>query len=212
MNDAAVKYPTRQVLLVGLVGTVLFIWAWLIGDDLYLARGWFWEQWFKGLPGWLSWAWRQTHYVFYIAFLLIAVRALRAGDRRTFLACVVYLAAQLLIAFLLVRLLKLTIGRPRPHLEYQGPAEWRPWAWSSQYESIPSGHSADAAVGVGITTWFFDSMAWRIITVLLLLAIMVGRLVQSQHYPSDVIAGALIGYLGSLTLAWAVSRFMLGKK
>jgi undecaprenyl-diphosphatase len=94
-------------------------------------------------------------------------------------------------------LLKLGFGRPRPQIFawVQPAASW----------SFPSGHAMSAAVVYGTVAYLAARLQQRrlhrILTFglagLLIVAISVSRLYLGVHYPSDVIAGVIIG------LAWA---------
>ena len=112
-----------------------------------------------------------------------------------------YSAILLLIAtfggILLNNLLKLSFGRPRPQLF--------DWGTHVVSWSFPSGHAMSAAVVYGTVAYLAARLqakhAQRVITLLcaaaLILMIGVTRLYLGVHYPSDVIAGIIIG------LAWA---------
>ena len=110
-------------------------------------------------------------------------------------------AALLLIAaiggILLNNLLKVGFDRPRPQI-----FEWGAHALSS---SFPSGHAMSAAAVYGTVAYLAarlqKRMTHRIITLgaafVLILLIAITRLYLGVHYPSDVLAGIIIG------LAWA---------
>ena len=98
---------------------------------------------------------------------------------------------------LLNNLLKLGFGRPRPSI-----VEWGTHAvtWS-----FPSGHAMSATVVYGTVAYLAarlqERQLHRVITLLLALVLIIAisssRLYLGVHYPSDVIAGIIIG------LAWA---------
>ncbi len=111
-------------------------------------------------------------------------------------------SARLLLAavagnILLNGALKLVFHRPRPSV-----FEWQTVAVSS---SFPSGHAMSATVCYGTVAYLVARLQkhrWsRVLTligaVLLILLICATRLYLGVHYPSDVIAGILVG------LAWA---------
>jgi undecaprenyl-diphosphatase len=112
-----------------------------------------------------------------------------------------YSALLLLIAtvggILLNNLLKVGFGRPRPQIIDWG-ADVVSW-------SFPSGHAMSAAVVYGTVAYLaarLQKRRWhRVLTlvfaVVLILMIGATRLYLGVHYPSDVIAGIIIG------LAWA---------
>ncbi len=111
-------------------------------------------------------------------------------------------SARLLLAavagnILLNGVLKLVFHRPRPSV-----FEWQTTAVSS---SFPSGHAMSATVCYGTVAYLVIRLQkhhWsRLLTgtaaVILILLICATRLYLGVHYPSDVIAGMLVG------LAWA---------
>ena len=111
-------------------------------------------------------------------------------------------SARLLLAavagnILLNGMLKLVFSRPRPDV-----FEWQTHAVSS---SFPSGHAMSATVCYGTVAYLvlrLQKHHWsRVLTgtcaVILILLICATRLYLGVHYPSDVIAGILVG------LAWA---------
>lgn len=112
-----------------------------------------------------------------------------------------YSAVLLMIAtfggILLNNLLKVGFGRPRPAV-----FEWGSHAMSS---SFPSGHAMSAAVVYSTVAYLaarLQKKLWhRALTmcaaVIVILVIAATRLYLGVHYPSDVIAGIIIG------LAWA---------
>jgi len=93
--------------------------------------------------------------------------------------------------------LKLGFARPRPQV-----LEWQAHALSS---SFPSGHAMSAAVVYGTVAYLaarLQQRRWaRVLTMLVaaifIVLICISRLYLGVHYPSDVIAGVLVG------LAWA---------
>lgn len=112
-----------------------------------------------------------------------------------------YSALLLLIAtiggILLNNLLKLGFGRPRPQV----------FDWGTHVASLsfPSGHAMSAAVVYGTVAYLAARLQRRhlhrvltlVIAAIVILLISVTRLYLGVHYPSDVIAGVIIG------LAWA---------
>jgi len=112
-----------------------------------------------------------------------------------------YSALLLLIAtlggILLNNLLKAGFGRPRPQLVE--------WGTNVVSWSFPSGHAMSAAVAYGTVAYLAARLQerhlQRVVTLMCaaILIVLIGfsRLYLGVHYPSDVIAGVIIG------LAWA---------
>jgi membrane-associated phospholipid phosphatase len=92
--------------------------------------------------------------------------------------------------------LKRIVGRPRPYVtrplrsrssHYADPEA------AQAYHSFPSGH---ASLSVGLaTSWSLSHPRWYVVapSALWASAVAVSRLHRGVHYPSDVLAGALLG-------------------
>jgi undecaprenyl-diphosphatase len=100
-------------------------------------------------------------------------------------------------------ILKHQVGRHRP--SELGPFAYDPFSWQHQFSSFPSGHTTtafSAAVAFGV---LFPSARPLLLTYAILIAI--SRVVISTHYPSDVMAGALVGGFGALLVRnWFAER------
>jgi undecaprenyl-diphosphatase len=98
-----------------------------------------------------------------------------------------------------VQLLKRTVGRRRPHLSCDGVLALGviPDAFS-----FPSGHSA-AAMALAVPCIVRGGVAG---VPALLLALVVGasRVYLRVHYPSDVVAGQILGVAGGVLAVWIV--------
>jgi undecaprenyl-diphosphatase len=98
---------------------------------------------------------------------------------------------------LFVTILKRLIGRARPVVTAGAdPFVFVPFKWSAAYASLPSGHATTAfsvLVAFGILWPRARAVLW-----LYALSIVASRIVVGAHYPSDVLAGAVTGTLGTL--------------
>lgn len=90
----------------------------------------------------------------------------------------------------LVLILKSFIARPRPEIGRV--------ITQSQESSFPSGHAANAFMAAGILGKYFSNF----ILLFYILAILVGisRIYVGVHYPLDVLAGLVIGFLVNLAV------------
>lgn len=89
--------------------------------------------------------------------------------------------------------LKAITGRARPYTGL-GPNHFKPFSFSSDYYSIPSGHAASAfavATVIADQTDFLlaDVLAYSVSTF-----VAASRVHESKHWASDVFIGAAIGY------------------
>ncbi len=94
------------------------------------------------------------------------------------------------------------IQRPRPYTAVEGLV---PLLTSGDPNSFPSGHTC-AAFACCVTWARFAARRW-VKVLCLILAVLMGfsRLYVGVHFPSDVIAGCVVGCLCAL-LAWTVQR------
>lgn len=114
---------------------------------------------------------------------------------------------------LLVNLLKRLFGRARPELFVDsGLFQFQHFLNDWSFQSFPSGHST-TAIGTAFVIGF---MAPRYFRLILLVAVMTGisRVVTGMHYPTDVVAGFVIGMLGAYAVrnAYAARRWLFATR
>lgn len=107
---------------------------------------------------------------------------------------------------LVVTIVKRAIGRARPYsMEAGGAFDFNPFNWHVAFASLPSGHGTTAfaaafAIGALYPRWRMPLWTFAILIAL-------SRVAVSAHYPSDVLAGALVGVLGALLVRyWFAAR------
>ena len=106
---------------------------------------------------------------------------------------------------LLVWLPKVLIDRPRP----EGPLE-------GASNSFPSGTAAVSLMVLGLLIYLiglFIGPRWLRITMQLLLGLgimILGifRILASEHYPTDLLGGYLVGVLGLIVIAWLYRKMI----
>jgi undecaprenyl-diphosphatase len=115
-----------------------------------------------------------------------------------------YVLAQVLVSLLLVHVLKIVVGRPRP--ANGGP--FTPLTLDSGHKSFPSGHVTEV-IGAALP---FAQRCRKISLALFLglYAALMGfsRIYLEAHYPSDVAASLVFGSFSGW-LAWRFSRLPL---
>jgi membrane-associated phospholipid phosphatase len=99
---------------------------------------------------------------------------------------------------ILVQIIKHLVGRARPRMtvppwEYIGPS------FDSDLHSFPSGHTTTSFALAAVLASRFPRQAWIFYLIAALVGI--GRVVGGSHYPSDVLAGAILG----LTVGWVLA-------
>jgi membrane-associated phospholipid phosphatase len=185
------------VLLVVIVFMMFFIDAPIARAATQLPN---WYRWFNeqitdfGKSGWVLWP---------LGVLFLALAALPSATMRisqavmaAFMVRVGFLFLAVGVPGLFVTTVKRMIGRARPMVDHgPHPFEFHPFSVAA-YASMPSGHATTAfsvLVAFG-TLW----PRGRTVLWLYALAIIVSRVVVSAHYPSDVLAGAVVGTVGAL--------------
>jgi membrane-associated phospholipid phosphatase len=97
----------------------------------------------------------------------------------------------LLTTGLVVQVIKHFVGRARPKLSYDlvliGPS------LRSGYDSFPSGHSAMVFFFAYTLSQYYPK--YRVLFYLFALAVSIDRVEELAHFPSDILAGAVIGLL-----------------
>ncbi|HET9715201.1 MAG TPA: phosphatase PAP2 family protein [Pseudolabrys sp.] len=120
-----------------------------------------------------------------------------------------FLFMAIAVPSLFVTIVKRIIGRARPMVGGSlDPLLFDPIAWQPAYASMPSGHTTTAfAVLVA-----FGTLWPRGRTVLLVYALLMAmsRIVISAHYPTDVLAGAVVGMGGAILVRRYFAQRHLG--
>jgi undecaprenyl-diphosphatase len=129
-------------------------------------------------------------------------------DNRALKQKAAYTAAAILFNTASTTLLKNVVKRERPYNTYTGIF---PDKIESDY-AFPSGHSSSAfatATSLAITTkkWYVavPAFAWSA-------SVGYSRIYLGQHYPSDVIMGAIVGTSSAIICHWASKQLAKRKK
>ena len=145
------------------------------------------------IPEWLSDWGLYFFYAVFAAIFLVGLIKKKSNFKNIGLA---YIKAQLIFSVVLVRLLKIVIGRPRPGKGF----DYHFLSTSYSHNSFPSGHSADALVA-GVMLFYFMRQSrysnYRFLPLIYAFCIAVSRVLVSAHYPSDVAGGMAIGIMGA---------------
>lgn len=111
----------------------------------------------------------------------------------------VFLIQSLIASGILLQLLKICVGRQRPHLtpDFQH-TNFHPFTFDWHWQSFPSGHSQ-----VLFTVATVLSLRWprfKLLFFVLATLLAFTRVTTQQHFLSDVIGGAVLGHLATLWL------------
>jgi membrane-associated phospholipid phosphatase len=119
-----------------------------------------------------------------------------------------YISAAFLVNTGITQLTKHAVNRRRPFADY---AFIKRRVDEDLWLSFPSGHTSSAFCTA--TSLSLRYRKWYVIIPIYLYAASVGwgRMYQGVHYPSDVLAGALVG-AGSAWLGWKAQKWISAKK
>ena len=167
-------------------------------------------------------AWVQRHYSlirlftdyglypFYFIFLGLFVYGHFRNELWIKYLAMGYFVAQLLGGVLMVRILKMTLGRARPDATPLSgfESEWIGFTWDAKHHSFPSGHTADI-----VTSAVFMALLVRApwaagLFLFWAVALSLSRLALAKHYPSDALVGAAIALFASYIVVryWLTPR------
>lgn len=113
----------------------------------------------------------------------------RIRNNKTFSDAGKFLLAGFVASGVAVQIIKHLVGRARPRITYEtlftGPS------LRGGYDSFPSGHSATAFCCAFIVSLYFPK--YRFFFYLLAVLIALSRVIGLSHFPSDILAGAIVG-------------------
>jgi undecaprenyl-diphosphatase len=202
--NAIALAATAFVLVVILLDPYLVLWRTALPEPLI---GFFRFVTEFGKADWILLA---TGIALVIAFLTDATRLrprLRIG-RAVRLVATAYLFLAVAISGIIANLGKYTIGRARPKLfADNGSFAFDFWSWNPDWASIPSGHATTGmAFGVALAL-LFPRLRWLFLCLGFWIA--ASRAFVGAHYPSDMLAGGLLGALTAWLLARSLARYRL---
>jgi len=148
-----------------------------------------------GKSGWFLWPLG----VLFIALAAAPVPATRLAQGVLAVAMVRtgFLFFAIAVPGIFVNIVKHLFGRARPFVTGIADAfVFVPFSWPAAYASLPSGHGATAAsvlVAFGALWPRARALLW-----IYALVIFASRVIVNAHYPSDVVAGAVVGAVGAI--------------
>lgn len=108
------------------------------------------------------------------------------GDHRSTIGGLTLLEGNLLLG-VIVNASKSAFGRARPHSAHSGD-------WRTGGDSFPSSHAAHAFMIAAVLDATVDRPAWRWMIYPLASGVALARIQEGVHFPTDVVAGGLLGW------------------
>jgi undecaprenyl-diphosphatase len=140
----------------------------------------------------LEWYADQGLFIFYAACIALFVYGMRIKRRLFVRVGLAYVFAQVFGTLLLVRLIKIGCGRPRPFVDAE--------AWFCEapsllraFHSFPSSHVVNAAVCAMFVMLLLRSRAAALLAIAATLCMAMARIASGAHHLSDVLAGMALG-------------------
>ncbi len=146
-------------------------------------------------------------YVFYLFFVVTFVGSYLRPNIRARRIIQAYLLAEICGSLLAVRSLKMLLGRARPGAGIGDG--FHGFAWSPDLHAFPSGHAVDVWICAFFAGLLLPYRPLRWFAIGLAVMVSLTRLMMNVHWPSDVLVGALIGAVISLTVRryWLLPRW-----
>lgn len=208
LNGRMVLAATFAILIV--LGTMLLLDAFLIGEALRLPKS------ARTIFEWITWFGTAGWFLYPTGILLLIVAAspwsklprFSQGVLATIVVRVGFIFFAIGVPGLFVTIVKRVIGRARPFVwQISDPYSYAPFAWKQAYASLPSGHATNAfaaAIAIGA---LWPRTRWPMWIYAVVIA--ASRVVVNAHYPSDVIAGGIVGTVGALMVqSWFAARHL----
>jgi membrane-associated phospholipid phosphatase len=208
--------PSRQLLAIAagifaaaMLIVMIFIDAAAINAVAHLPR------WLISVFDWLTDFGKSGWFLWPIGILFLVLAALPQSLTRMsqlVLAAMMVRLGFLFVAIgapsLFVTIVKRIIGRGRPLVTgIADPFVFDPFKWSAAYAGLPSGHTTTAVAALIA----FGTLWPRARPVFLIYALVIAasRVIVTAHYPSDVLAGAVVGTIGALMVRrWFALRHL----
>jgi undecaprenyl-diphosphatase len=143
----------------------------------------------KFFTGWI-------HPLIYLIYALILLKAWREHDHSTLRFVMVFALVHVACNVLLVHGIKIGLGRIRPYMLWDQSLTafmFKPLTLDSSFHSFPSGHSAECAGLLLPLLLRYDGIWKRAAISACLLLVPLSRIYLGKHFPSDIMAGWLIG-------------------
>ncbi len=143
-------------------------------------------------------------YGWYAVILARSLRARNMDVKKAGTSFVLrFLAVQVAICALLVRVVKIFVGKPRPDVA-EGAGMFQPFSLSGGHNSFPSGHTAEITGCILPLALRYRSPLLSLGLGFVAALVAFTRIYLAKHFPSDVFFGWMIGSVSGLAVYfWA---------
>lgn len=184
---------TRSALLISILLWIGALIAWLTGTDAALLHRFDTSLLFGSLRPVFEWYTDWGLFLFYAFFIALFVQGVRNRCNLSGHAALAYVYAQVFGTFLLVRLIKIGCGRPRPHVASVHDALCQAPSLAHAFNSFPSSHAVNATVCAMFELFLLRSRTAVFIALAAAVFMALARIAIGEHYLSDVLAGMALG-------------------
>ena len=146
-------------------------------------------------------------FVFYPLYAFFLFRGIRKKTPEDIFFTLSYCIAQILIASLLCRMVKIAVGRPRPMTG--GP--FQPFSLGWGYQSFPSGHTGEIVGSVAPFVWRYGRLQPLLLPLCfgtVVAAVAFSRIYLGMHHPTDIMGGLVFGSLSGY-VSWILCKVLL---
>ncbi|MDR3176712.1 MAG: phosphatase PAP2 family protein [Desulfovibrio sp.] len=148
-------------------------------------------------------AWTQN--VFYAFWFILLVYGLRVKKKDLARRALWFFVVQFVFSFVLVRVVKVAFGFPRPYAALAG-AGVVPFSFDTGQHSFPSGHTTTVSISAYCTAALGADLLLSLLMGLVLAGIGFSRVYLGMHHILDVSAGLVFGAFGSFCFHYLCNR------
>lgn len=206
-DNTSRTHPIVSAYVWGIVPLVLLVVGVhaLLGDERDVAQYFLVRDVSSFLTETLAFLTRYGNIPFYLCYAYVLARAVRTRRGRGIDFVVSYLIV-LLMLLLVVDIVKIWVGRPRPGM----PGEFISFSLSRTYHSFPSSHMTETVLTVLSIMLFYRNRFLSLGCGLWIALMGFTRLYLGRHYPSDLLGGAFLGGIATLAV-WRLAVFCPGR-
>lgn len=149
-----------------------------------------------GLKDFMAIVTNYSNPLFYAVYAWLLYKGWKSGDKKLVRFVLIYIVVQLAVSLLLVRLLKIAIGRPRPGVD----GHFQFMSTSPSHHSLPSGHTTEITGAVLPLSLRLSQIAASLGFGLFLALVGFSRIYLGWHHPTDVFFGLLLGSVAGFAI------------